>query len=90
MNKMTLENLFQKLDDLVENGGSSDELFASSYIRGFIALAAGQFGDEQQPLSSELAQTVEESIKDAKSELTPQDQVIVFNYWQTLKLDFIS
>ena len=88
MSKMTLESLFQKLDDLVEKGASADDLFASSYIRGFIALSAGQFGGEQQSLSIELAQSVEKGLQEAKTELTPQDRVIVTNYWQTLKLNF--
>ncbi|WP_448569160.1 YfcL family protein [Thalassotalea ganghwensis] len=83
-----LASLYQYLDDLVANGASSDELFASSYIRGFISLAASQYGDESQPLSHALADDISSKIAEARSELTPADRVIVNDYWQSLKQVF--
>jgi|TARA_B110000091_G_scaffold51869_1_gene57092 hypothetical protein len=80
----TLAKLYQYFDDLAEQETSSDELFASSYIRGFIGLSASEFGDEQQTLSIALANTVSEKLYDARAELTPQDRVIVNQYWQEL------
>lgn len=85
---MKIENLsmlYQYFDNLAEQEASSDDLFASSYIRGFIGLSASEFGDEQQPLSKVLANQVSQGMEDAKTELTPQDRVIVANYWQTLQ-----
>lgn len=86
MNNLT--ELYHYFDQLVDQEASADDLFASSYIRGFIALAGSEFGDESQALSAELAESIEEKIIAAKSELTPQDQLIVRQYWLTLKASF--
>ncbi|MEW6989546.1 YfcL family protein [Colwelliaceae bacterium 6441] len=85
MNVSNLVELYQYFDDLVEQDTDSDTLFASSYLRGFIALVSSQFGDETQSLSTELFAQVSEELDNAKSELTPQDHVIVNNYWLTLQ-----
>ena len=53
-----LAELYQYLDDLVCQDVSSDELFASSYLRGFISLAASEFGDESQLLVQPLAEDI--------------------------------
>ncbi|GLX77447.1 hypothetical protein tinsulaeT_07870 [Thalassotalea insulae] len=81
MNLSTLAELYQYFDDLVLQDCSNDDLFASSYIKGFIALAATEFGDESQPLSKALAAVVSEKLTEARSELSPEDKVIVNNYW---------
>jgi len=86
MNNLT--ELYHYFDQLVDQEASADDLFASSYIRGFIALAGSEFGDESQALSTELSESIEEKIVAAKSELTPQDQLIVKQYWLTLKTSF--
>lgn len=88
MSLINLTSLYQHFDQLAENDADSDTLFASSYLRGFIALVASELGDESQPLSSALATLVEEKVAAAKTELTPQDRVIVDNYWQSLKAEF--
>lgn len=91
MNKnKTLADLYQSFDQLAEQALDSDLLFASSYIRGFISLVASEYGDEQQPLSTALAENVTAKLYDARSELTPQDRAIVSDYWQTLQTSFIS
>ena len=84
-----LAELYAHLDDLVCQDVSSDDLFASSYLRGFISLAASQFGDESQPLAKTLAEDIAKRVEEAKTELTPADRVIVNNYWQTLQTLFI-
>ncbi|MFB1016443.1 MAG: YfcL family protein [Alteromonadaceae bacterium] len=84
MQFQTLAKLYQYFDNLAEQETSSDELFASSYIRGFIGLSASEFGDEQQTLSIALANTVSEKLYEARAELTPQDRVIVNEYWQEM------
>lgn len=83
-----LAELYQYLDDLVCQDVSSDELFASSYLRGFISLAASEFGDESQLLVQPLAEDISKRVDEAKTELTPADRVIVNNYWQQLKSYF--
>lgn len=83
-----LEQLYQYFDDLVSRDADSDTLFASSYLRGFIALAASQFGDEQQTLGAELVEDVSEKLAQARTELTPQDREIVQQFWQQLQTHF--
>lgn len=83
-----LEQLYQYFDDLVSRDADSDTLFASSYLRGFIALAASQFGDEQQTLGAELVEDVSEKLAQARTELSPQDREIVQQFWQQLQTHF--
>ena len=84
----SLEKLYGYLDDLVCQDISSDELFASSYLRGFLSVEAAKFGDDQQVLSHALAQAISEQVTLAKTELSPQDRAIVNNYWLKLQLLF--
>ena len=81
----TLANLYQHLDGLFDQNVDADTLFASSYLRGLISLAATVFGDEQQEVSSALQAAVTEQLAQAKSELSPQDNAIVQNFWSQLQ-----
>lgn len=90
MSIQTLSELYQHFDDLCLKENNDDELFASSYIRGFIALAASQFGDETQLLSKAFAEDISAKLTDARSELNPQDQQIISNYWAELKALFTA
>lgn len=83
-----LASLYQHLDDLVCQDVSADELFASSYLRGFISLSSSEFGDESQSLTSELAEMISKKVIQARTELSPADRVIVNNYWQELAKAF--
>ncbi|GAA5131428.1 YfcL family protein [Thalassotalea piscium] len=85
-----LTQLYQHLDDLVANEASDDELFASSYLRGFISLAASQYGDESQVLSQELAIDISEKLQSARTELSPDDRAIVKQYWAELSQAFTA
>lgn len=80
----TLADLYQYFDQLVEQDAESDILFASSYLRGFIALSASDFGDESQSLSKILAESISEKLYQARAELTPDDRALVNKYWQGL------
>lgn len=80
-----IEDLYRYFDSLVEDG-TDDELFASSYIRGFILLVVD--GRQQLALSAELYQSISDQLEQARSELSPQDRTIVGNYWQTLQTYF--
>jgi len=89
MSIQTLNSLYQYFDDLCLKEDNDDELFASSYIRGFISLSASEFGDETQKLSTGLADSVTEKMTSSRSELNPQDQQIISNYWAELKAYFV-
>ena len=87
----TFENLaalYLFLDNLFDQEPSDDQLFASSYLRGFISLSASEFGDESQKLSPEFAASVDDKLQAARTELTPQDRTIVQDYWLELKQEF--
>lgn len=85
-----LTELYQYFDDLVAQDVDGDTLFASSYLRGFIALVSSQYGDESQPLSTALFESVTAELNKAKTELTPQDNVVVQNYWLSLQNKMIG
>lgn len=85
----TIEQLYTFFDQLAEQDASADELFASSYIRGFVALSASEFGDESQPISADLQNSVETKLNDAKAELSPSDRQLVNQYWQSLQGKFV-
>jgi hypothetical protein len=82
-NVANIVSLYQYFDDLVMQEADDDTLFASSYIRAFIGLLVTE-ALEKQALTCELAEKIAEALLNAKSELTPQDRVIVNNYWLTL------
>ncbi|MCW8833554.1 MAG: YfcL family protein [Colwellia sp.] len=82
---ITAADLYHYLDDLFEQDVDGDTLFASSYLRGFISLAATDFGDEQQTLCAALLTAISEQLSQAKTELSPQDNVIVQNFWLALQ-----
>ncbi len=86
LKKLTiLGEVYQYLDGLFEQDVDSDTLFASSYLLGFISLSAAEFGDENQLISRELIKAITEKLAQAKTELNPQDYVIVQNFWSTLQ-----
>lgn len=90
---MKFENLtalYQYFDELAEQGADSDILFASSYIRGFISLAASEYGSEEQNLTQVLADDITVRIDEARRELSPKDTLIVKNYWEWLKEAFAA
>jgi len=86
----TLSELYQHLDSLFDQDVDSDILFASGYLRGFISLAATDEGDEQQLISPSLIDSISKKLADAKAELSPQDNVIVQNFWLGLQQAMIS
>jgi len=86
----TLSELYQHLDSLFDQDVDSDTLFASGYLRGFISLAASNGGDEQQLISASLIDSITEKLAHAKTELSPQDNVIVQNFWLALQNSILS
>ncbi len=90
MTNKTLTDLYHYFDGLFAQDVSADTLFASSYIRGFIAVAAVNFGDDQQVLTAKLYQRVSDKMQQAKAELSAVDSVIVVEFWQQLSCYFRS
>lgn len=81
----TVADVYQHLDSLFDQDVDGDTLFASSYLRGLFSSAASQFSDEQHVISPELIQTVSDKLVQAKTELSPQDNAIVQNFWVALQ-----
>lgn len=81
----SLSQLYHYLDGLFDQNVDNDTLFASGYLRGLIALSATDFGDEQQRICNELTQLITDKLLAAKAELSPQDSVIVSNFWLHLQ-----
>ncbi len=81
--------LYLYLDSLFDQDNSDDQLFASSYLRGFISISVIEFGDESQALSPALATSIDEKLQAARTELSPQDRQIVQDYWLELKEAFV-
>ncbi len=90
MNFENLTALYHYLDEQVSLDVSADELFAGSYLRGFISLACSEFGDESQILTQALAESINEKLTAARTELSPQDRQIVQDYWQHLQSAFTA
>ncbi len=67
---------------------SDDELFAGGYLRGHISLSAAACEQEGIEDIALFKEKVESSLKQAKSELSPADRVIVNELWLTLKNSF--
>jgi len=88
MAQKTLTDLYHYFDGLFDQDASQDTLFASSYVRGFIAVEAVAFGDDSQILTTTLYQQVLAKMNVAKTELSPQDRAIVENFYLELNAFF--
>ncbi|WP_039860696.1 YfcL family protein [Photobacterium sp. SKA34] len=77
------EKLLLLIDDGIDTA-TDDELFAGGYLRGHISLAAADCESENESLLSLMKDKVEQSIADAKSELSPSDYVLVCQMWQKI------
>ncbi|EJN6827001.1 hypothetical protein BOO91_11635 [Vibrio navarrensis] len=78
------EKLLELIDARIETA-SDDELFAGGYLRGHISLSAASCEDEGIDDLAELKKRIQQSLDDARSELTPADRVIVSDLWQALQ-----
>ncbi|KJF90565.1 YfcL family protein [Photobacterium leiognathi] len=88
---MTIQEYEEKLLKLIDDGidtATDDDLFAGGYLRGHISLAAAECESENESQLSEMKEKVEQSIADAKSELSPSDYVLVCQMWQKFRLSF--
>lgn len=73
------QKLLQLIDDNIDSA-TDDELFAGGYLRGHISLAAADC--EQQGIDDIIVmqQKVKQSLRDARSELSPSDWLLVQQY----------
>ena len=78
------EKLLEIIDASVETA-SDDELFAGGYLRGHISLSVASCETAGIDDIEILKEQVEKSLNDARSELSPADQVIVADLWTELK-----
>ena len=73
------------IDDMVEHA-SDDELFASGYLRGHLTLAVAELegGDDHsaQAVHASVTNSIEKAIN--AGELSPRDQALVRDMWQSL------
>ncbi|PSV22748.1 hypothetical protein C0W44_05255 [Photobacterium leiognathi subsp. mandapamensis] len=84
---MTIQEYEEKLLKLIDDGidtATDDELFAGGYLRGHISLAAAECESENELQLSVMKEKVEQSIADAKSELSPTDYCLICAYWKQL------
>ncbi|OEF23692.1 YfcL family protein [Vibrio rumoiensis] len=79
-----LEEQLLEAIDLTVATASDDELFAGGYLRGHISLSAADCEAEGIQEVAIFKQRIQASLDAARNELTPADQVIVADMWQSL------
>nr|WP_086938039.1 YfcL family protein [Thaumasiovibrio occultus] len=70
------QELLEKIDNYVETA-SDDELFASGYLRGHISLCAADCEEQGIEGKTDFIRMINESLENAKNELSPADYIIV-------------
>lgn len=77
------EKLLDSIDARIESA-SDDELFAGGYLRGHISLSAATCEEQGINDLEQLKALIEQSLQEARSELSPADQAIVYALWREL------
>jgi len=77
------EKLLELIDARIESA-SDDELFAGGYLRGHISLSAATCEEQGINDVEQLKELIQQSLDDARSELTPADRTIVNDLWLEL------
>ncbi|WP_332405158.1 YfcL family protein [Vibrio metschnikovii] len=77
------EKLLDRIDARIESA-SDDELFAGGYLRGHISLSAAVCEEQGIDDIEQLKALIEQSLEEARSELTPADRAIVYALWREL------
>ena len=78
------EKLLDKIDEAVETA-SDDELFAGGYLRGHISLATAACEAKGIEDIDVLKKSIEQSLEDARGELSPADRAVVLTLWEKLQ-----
>ena len=73
------------IDNMVDHA-SDDELFAGGYLRGHLTLAVAELEGEGEHTAQAVHDKVTQSLEKAISagELSPRDQALVKEMWDTL------
>ncbi len=77
------EKLLELIDARIETA-SDDELFAGGYLRGHISLSAASCEEDGVQDLAEFKRRIEQSLDDARSELSPADRAVVQSVWREL------
>ncbi len=77
------EQLLDRIDARIESA-SDDELFAGGYLRGHISLSAAACEEQGIDDIERLKARIEQSLEEARLELTPADRAIVYALWREL------
>ena len=77
------EQLLELIDVRIATA-SDDELFAGGYLRGHISLSAAACEEEGISDIEQLKKRIQESLDEARSELSPTDRIIVNDLWLEL------
>lgn len=77
------EKILEQIDSNIDTA-SDDELFAGGYLRGHISLAAAACELDGVDDLEAFKVKVLESLAGAKTELTPADQIVVNDMWESL------
>ncbi|HGS4460485.1 TPA: YfcL family protein [Vibrio metschnikovii] len=77
------EKLLDRIDARIESA-SDDELFAGGYLRGHISLSAAVCEEQGIDDIEHLKALIEQSLEEARLELTPADRAIVYALWREL------
>ncbi|WP_224214032.1 YfcL family protein [Vibrio metschnikovii] len=77
------EKLLDRIDARIESA-SDDELFAGGYLRGHISLSVAVCEEQGIDDIEHLKALIEQSLEEARSELTPADRAIVYALWREL------
>ncbi|WP_298441178.1 YfcL family protein [uncultured Ferrimonas sp.] len=72
------------INHTLENG-NDDEVFSSGYLQGHFAVVLSELEQQQQVDFPALQAQMAKSLEQAKSELAPEDMVLVTNAWQQLE-----
>ncbi|MGF1752005.1 YfcL family protein [Vibrio makurazakiensis] len=78
------EKLLELIDARIETA-SDDELFAGGYLRGHISLSVASCEEDGVEDVTEVKSRIENSLDEARAELTPADRVIVNDLWVELQ-----
>lgn len=77
------EKLLELIDARISTA-SDDELFAGGYLRGHISLSAAACEEQGINDIEQLKLRIEQSLEEARAELSPADRTIVNDLWLEL------
>ncbi|MCG9746926.1 MULTISPECIES: YfcL family protein [Shewanella] len=83
-----LEQYEQALDEWIATkvtGGDDDQLFASGYLQGHVAVVLSELEVEESQDYQALDTKMQACLETAKSELEPADLALVINAWNELR-----